>query len=137
MPDVDLAFRFVDGRNHHNNEMHSVGAALVVALVTALALRVLRWRRAPALALAVGLAFGSHLLLDYLNIDTNPPIGLMALWPFANGYFKSAVPIFLDVGRAFDWPTVRHNTLAVAWECAVLVPLCWLAWRFRLTRGVR
>jgi membrane-bound metal-dependent hydrolase YbcI (DUF457 family) len=135
LPDVDLAFRFVDGRNHHNNEVHSVGAALVVALAAALALRALRWPRALPAALAVGLAFSSHLLLDYLNVDTNPPIGLMALWPFAQGHLKSPIPIFLDVGRAFDWPTIRHNTLAVAWECVVLVPLCGLAWRFRQARG--
>jgi membrane-bound metal-dependent hydrolase YbcI (DUF457 family) len=133
-PDLDLAFRFVDGRNHHNNELHSLGFALVAAAAAAIVLRLLRWPRALPLALVVGLAWCSHLLIDYLNVDTHPPIGLMALWPFSRGYFKSPLPIFLDVGRGFDWTTVKHNALAGAWECAVLVPPLALAWRYRQRR---
>jgi len=83
------------------------------------------------LALAVGLAWCSHLVLDYLNVDTNPPIGLLALWPFSHAYFKSPVPLFLDIGRTLTWETVRHDAIAAALESAILVPLLWAAWRFR------
>jgi membrane-bound metal-dependent hydrolase YbcI (DUF457 family) len=130
-PDVDLMFRFVDGRNHHGCEMHSVGAVFLAALTGLLVFRLLGWQRQPALAFAVALAWASHIVLDLLNLDTNPPIGIQALWPFSAGYFKSPVLIFLDVGRTLKWTTVRHNAAAGAWECAVLVPLLLVAWRLR------
>jgi len=128
-PDLDLLFKLVDGRNHHNNETHSIGAALVAGAVV---LAVARWRarpRAAPFALAVAGAWGSHLLLDWLNRDTHPPIGLMALWPFAGGHYKFAWPLFLDIGRGFDAATLANNLLAVGWELTVLVPLVFLAWR--------
>jgi membrane-bound metal-dependent hydrolase YbcI (DUF457 family) len=130
-PDVDLAFRYVDGRNHHNDEMHSVGAALAAA---GLAWLLLRWRRrraAFAAAVAVFLGWTSHLVLDYLNVDTHPPIGLLALWPFSDAYWKSPVPLFLDIGRTLAWTTVAHNAVAGAWEAVVLVPVLLASWRYR------
>jgi membrane-bound metal-dependent hydrolase YbcI (DUF457 family) len=129
IPDVDLAFRLVDGRNHHNNELHSLGFALVAAIAGAAVFRLLGWARPWSLGLAVGLAWGSHLLLDYLNVDTNPPIGLLALWPFSHAYWKSPVPLFLDIGRTLEWNTVKHNAVAGAWELAVLLPLLYATWR--------
>ena len=135
LPDLDLAFRLVDGRNHHNGELHSLGFALLAAVAAAVVFSLLRWRRPLALALTVGLAWCSHLLLDFLNVDTNPPIGLLALWPFSHAYFKSPVPIFMDIGRTLDWTTVRHDAAAVAWECAVLVPLLLATWYCGGRRG--
>ena len=65
---------------------HSIGAVRLVAV----------WRRRSgrrrrvcdagsraALVVAAALAYGSHLLLDWLGDDTTPPIGIMALWPFS------------------------------------------------------
>ncbi len=134
LPDVDLAFRFFDGRNHHNNETHSVGLALLAAVAGALVFRLLGWARPLALGLGVGAAWLSHVLLDYLNRDTNPPIGLMALWPFSSGYYKFPWPIFLDIGRTLEWATVWNNALAAAWEAALLTPLLLVAWRYRSRR---
>jgi hypothetical protein len=134
-PDLDLAFKLVDGRNHHNQELHSLGFALLAALAGALVFRLLRWPRALPLALTVGLAWSSHLALDYLNVDTNPPIGLQALWPLSSGYYKSPVPIFMDIGRTLDWTTMKHDAVAGAWECAVLVPLLFASWRYRQRRA--
>ncbi len=132
VPDVDLLFRFVDGANHHNNETHSVGFAMLVAVAAAVAFRLVRWRRPVVLALWLGLAWVSHVLLDLLNLDTHPPIGVMALWPFLDGYFKSPVLLFLDIGRTLDWTAVRHNTVSAAWECVVLGPVLLVAWRYRM-----
>ncbi len=133
-PDLDLAFRLVDGRNHHNNEFHSVGFAILAAVAGAAVFRLLRWKRPLALAATVFLAWSSHLVLDYLNVDTSPPIGLMALWPFSNGYYKSPLPIFMDIGRDLNWSTITHDAVAAAWECAVLVPVLLVCWRLRKRR---
>jgi membrane-bound metal-dependent hydrolase YbcI (DUF457 family) len=130
-PDVDLSFFLLDGRNHHNHETHSIGAAALVFGLAWLLGRTRRWPRAGPLALAVGAAWLSHVALDYLNVDTTPPIGIMALWPLDDGFHKCPWPIFLDIGRTLSWATVWHDTLAAAWEAAVLTPLLFWVWQLR------
>jgi membrane-bound metal-dependent hydrolase YbcI (DUF457 family) len=130
-PDLDLLLRFVDGRNHHGGAMHGVGfAGLAGAAVLALALA-RGWARALPLALAVAGAWVSHIVLDYLNVDTHPPIGILALWPISAAYYKFPWPVFLDIGRTLEWKTVWHNALAAAWEAALLGPVLIWAWRSR------
>jgi inner membrane protein len=133
-PDLDLAFRFVDGRNHHGNETHSLGAALLAAILALGLAAFWRVRRPQVMALSIGLAWSTHVLLDYLNVDTHPPIGILALWPLSLAYFKFPFPIFLDVGRTLDLGTIRHNALAATWESVVLLPVLVWAWRFRIDR---
>ena len=67
-------------------------------------------------------------------MDTNPPIGIMAFWPFSSAYYKFPWPIFMDIGRTLTWTTVIHNVVAGAWEAALLLPLLWAAWRWRSAR---
>jgi membrane-bound metal-dependent hydrolase YbcI (DUF457 family) len=130
-PDLDLLFRFVDGRNHHQAETHSIGATALAAACVWAATRLAGWARPAALGVWAGCAWLTHLLLDYLGLDTHPPIGIMALWPFQPGYFKAPWTIFLDIGRTLDWATVRHDALAVAWEIVLLGPLLLASWRSR------
>ena len=108
-----------------------MGAALLATATTYLLSRVLSWPRPAMLAAAAGGAWLSHVLLDYSNLDTNPPIGIMALWPFDGGFYKLPWPVFLDIGRTLNWATVRHNAVAAAWEIAVLTPLLLAAWWLR------
>jgi membrane-bound metal-dependent hydrolase YbcI (DUF457 family) len=122
-PDLDLLLRFVDGVNHHQGGSHSLAAAVWAGLAAGVVAAARRVPRASTIGLAVGLAWGSHLLLDYLGRDTHPPIGLPLLWPFADSYFKFPWPVFLDIGRTLEWRTMRHNIVAVAWEIAVLLPI--------------
>jgi membrane-bound metal-dependent hydrolase YbcI (DUF457 family) len=134
-PDLDLLFKYVDGRNHHQAETHSLGAAALAGLAVAL---VAAWRRAErpwVLGGLAGLAWASHVLLDYLGRDTHPPIGLLALWPVSGAYFKSPWPVFFDIGRTLDWTTLRHNVVAVAWEMVVLIPVPAYLLRRRLRTG--
>jgi membrane-bound metal-dependent hydrolase YbcI (DUF457 family) len=127
-PDLDLLFRFVDGRNHHQAETHSVGAAVIAGLVAAVVARLAGWARPAALGLLTTACWLTHPLLDYFGNDTHPPIGIMALWPFDRGFFKSPWIVFMDIGRTLDWETVRNNTLAVSWELLVLMPFLAAAW---------
>jgi membrane-bound metal-dependent hydrolase YbcI (DUF457 family) len=130
-PDLDLLFRFVDGRNHHQGVTHSVGIALLAALVALVLARVTGNRPAAPWSVLVGLSWLSHVGLDLLNVDTHPPIGLMALWPFSHEYFKAPWPLFLDIGRTLEWKTVWHDAVAVAWELVVLLPLLYACSRLR------
>ncbi|MBI3932315.1 MAG: metal-dependent hydrolase [Acidobacteria bacterium] len=132
--DLDLLLRFVDGRNHHQAESHSVGAALLAALLVWAGARLAGAARPARLAMTASLAWLSHLALDYLNRDTHPPIGIMAFWPWSYEYFKFPWPLFLDIGRTLEWATVYNNALAAAWEVAVLLPLLLLVRRLRARR---
>jgi membrane-bound metal-dependent hydrolase YbcI (DUF457 family) len=127
-PDLDLLLRFVDGRNHHQGASHSLGAAALAAVAASLLARTRGWARPLGFALGAGAAWASHLLLDYLSVDTNPPIGIPLLWPLAGGYFKAPWPLFLDIGRTLDWHTVRHDALAVTWEVVVILPILLVMW---------
>jgi len=129
-PDLDFVAHLW-GVRWHQRHTHSLGAAVMAAAAVALvaALRGSpRWR---GLGLAAFLGWTSHVALDFLNVDTNPPIGVMALWPLSDGFFKFPWPIFMDVGRTLDWNMVRHNTLAVGWEVVALGALLVLVWRRR------
>jgi len=124
-PDLDLLI------GTHRGASHSVGAALVAAAVMAIVARRdrLRWVG------AVGLAWMSHIVLDWLSNDTRPPIGIMALWPFSDAYYKAGVEIFPAVSRKY-WETRfwRYNAHALAVEVplmgAIALAVVWW-WRRR------
>ena len=109
LPDVDLLFGV------HSMYTHSIGAVALVLLVTRMLTGRWRW------AVAAGLAYGSHLLLDWLGHDTTPPIGIMALWPFTAGYYQSDLHLFLPISRRY-WVDgfLAHNLTAVAREVLCL-----------------
>jgi membrane-bound metal-dependent hydrolase YbcI (DUF457 family) len=119
-PDLDLAF------GSHREISHSIGAAAAAGLVALVATRSPRW------ALAIALAWGSHVLLDWLSNDTRPPVGVMALWPFSGDHYKAPIEIFPPVSRRY-WESRFwiYNLRAVAVEVIVLAPITWLATRRR------
>jgi inner membrane protein len=135
-PDLDLLGRFVDGVNRHQHESHSLGFALGAGLVASLLAR--RFRLRPlATGLATTLGWSSHVLLDYLAVDTSPPIGIMALWPLSRGYYHFPHPIFMDIWRTLEWKAVVHDSVALAWELVVLIPLLLASlWLRSFTTGV-
>lgn len=119
LADLDLLFGI------HSRQTHSLGAIAIVAAVTA------GWggRLDPRRGLACGLAYGSHVLLDWMGSDTTPPIGIMALWPFSSGFHQSGLFLFDAIWREYWRPGFwTHNTLAVVREIAVLGPVAMAAW---------
>ncbi len=113
LPDLD----FLWGR--HNMETHSLGAAVVTGLA------VLAWTRGrhPRLALAVTLAWSSHVLFDWLGSDDTPPLGVMALWPFTSQFYFADAFVFEAISRRY-WLSnfVSHNAWAVIKEILILGP---------------
>ncbi len=114
-------------------ETHSLGAALIAG-VGALVLARGRERR---LALALTIAWASHVLFDWLGSDTTPPLGVMALWPLSREYYFSNAFIFEAISRRYwldgFW---RHNLLAVASELFLLAPiLVFVSWIKRRRRA--
>jgi membrane-bound metal-dependent hydrolase YbcI (DUF457 family) len=127
-PDLDLLV----GR--HSAEMHSMGAAAILATLAA-------WRRWPVAAgrsriwLAVALAYASHPLLDALGFDTSPPIGVMAFWPLSHAYVQTSLHLFAPITRRWWLPGFfTHNLMAVVHEVAVLAPFVLIVWWWRRAR---
>jgi hypothetical protein len=114
-------------------ETHSLGAAVLAGLA------VLVWTRGknPWLALAVTLAWSTHVLFDWLGSDDTPPLGVMAFWPLTSKFYFADAFVFEAISRRY-WLSnfVSHNAWAVAKEILILGTLFVLLRAFRL-RGPR
>ena len=125
-PDLDLLV------GSHREATHSIGAAAIAAVLAALVCR----RDRARWGTAAGLAWVSHVGLDWLSNDTRPPIGVMALWPMSRDYFKAAIEIFPPVSRRY-WESRfwLYNLRAVIVEIAVLGPFAvFVLWHSRRAR---
>src|SRR4029450_8202348 len=136
LPDLDLA------SESHRSFSHSIGAVIVVTIITG---AVTGWvtrrtghRTSSGLSIArvaaiCGLAYATHLLLDWLAVDTRPPFGLQALWPFSNDYYLSGPNLFPRTERRalLSTSTFRTNLIAFVWELAIMLPIVVLLWRGR------
>ena len=106
LPDIDLLYMPT-----HRTATHSVPVAV---LLTILAVVVTGWvnpirdwagRRFSVgtqtfvIGLACALAWSSHILLDWLGADANPPYGVQAFWPFSDTWFYSGVDVFPGTQR--------------------------------------
>jgi membrane-bound metal-dependent hydrolase YbcI (DUF457 family) len=123
VPDLDLLV------GAHRGASHSLGAAAIAGVVAWAAVRHDRWRWSAA----VTLAWASHVLLDWLSNDTRPPIGIMALWPFTDAYYKAGIEIFPAVSRRY-WESRfwLYNLKALIVELIVLGPMvAAVIWRRR------
>jgi hypothetical protein len=124
LADIDLFF------GGHRGATHSLGAAVAVGIVAYLIVRRAAAVRPFLVAFACLLAYGSHVLLDWLGQDVSAPIGVMAFWPFSQRYYESSLHVFSSISRRHwvGWPFVRHNLIAIVWELAILVPLLTAVW---------
>ena len=133
-PDLDFAAGLW-GARWHQQHTHSIGAAALAGILVAGIARQSGSTRWSGLGAAAFIGWLSHIVLDFLNVDTHPPIGILALWPLDGGYYKFPWPIFMDIGRTLDLRTVRHDALAVAWEALSLGLLLVVCWRRRHQPG--
>jgi len=116
----------------HNRQTHSLGAALIAGVV------VLAWKRNPRLALAVTLAWSTHVLFDWLGSDDTPPLGVMALWPLNSHFYFANAFVFEAISRRYWLDNfVTHNAWAVIKEVLMLGPVAFIAFRWRARRRSR
>ena len=126
LPDLDLIV------GSHSTYTHSIGAVIIA---TGLALTLTRGRW-PRIAVGVAAAWSSHILLDWLGSDTSPPIGIMALWPFTDGYYQSSLFLFDAISRRYWLPQefVWNNLRAVVKEVLILGAIAWLSMKWARRR---
>ena len=122
LPDFDLLF------DSHRTYSHSIGAAVIAALVTMVFLR----KRPDAVVsgFAISAAYASHFVLDWFGKDSSSPPGLMLLWPFSSNYHLSGLDFFREVSRRYWRPEefIVGNLVAVGCEVMILLPLLLVAW---------
>lgn len=142
LPDADLLFP-----GAHRTATHSVTAAvltfIIAAVVTGKVTRLrasrfgapARWRTATV----CGLAYASHLLLDWLGADRFAPFGIQLLWPFSDRWFISNLDLFRQTARRqfLTAPIIRQNAIAVAQEIAILAPILVALWLVRVKAVTR
>lgn len=113
-------------------ETHSLGAALIAGVI------VLAWKRRPRLAIAVTLAWATHVLFDWLGSDDTPPLGVMALWPVNSNFYFANAFVFDAISRRYWLDNfITHNAWAVIKEVLMLGPITLIAFRWRARRRSR
>lgn len=132
-PDLDLLYP-----GTHRMATHSVTAVALMLLaamaVTARLTGRVHWR----MSVACALAYGTHLLADYLGADPGRPPGLQLFWPWSREWLLSDWTIFLATERKHPLSAfaISVNTMALARELLLLGPVCLVLWlrRRRLTQ---
>jgi inner membrane protein len=122
LPDLDVllvALGAADGGAiGHRGASHSLGMALLIALLAAVAARRLGW---PALrtAVAAGAAIASHAFLDLLGAGGK---GLAVLWPLSAHRFHSPWRVFPDAPRGMKLLS-RYGMAELAIEFGLFLPV--------------
>ena len=137
LPDVDLLFA-----QTHRTATHSIPVALLVTSIAVAVTgwvnpnRMTGWTVSRRLAFACGLAWTSHIVLDWLGADASRPFGVQALWPLSHSWFFSGLDIFPGTERRqpFTSRAMLINLRAVIQEVVLMAPIAVGAWWFMRTR---
>jgi inner membrane protein len=139
-PDLDFLPGLLVGDPdlYHHGVSHSIGFAVLFA--SALSLFLLFLKRDPIRRnfLIFFCLYSSHVVLDWLSVDTAFPYGVPFLWPLTDEYFIAPLPFLPDVSRAsssgISFITSLfslHNFWTVAVEFLLFFPFVWLVSIFR------
>lgn len=130
-PDLDLMYPPV-----HRMMTHSAAAVVLAGISAGFIMRRSSRDAAWAVPIVCGLAYASHLALDWIGGDTKLPAGIQLLWPFHDTWFISSWGVFraTDLGGFFTVPVMVSNSMAVLRELLILGPIGVGAWFFRRRR---
>lgn len=98
LPDFDLFIGLAEGdlSKYHQTYTHTLGFALIIGLATFLFLKIKKQNRIYSISFLTFISVYFHVILDSLNCDSRPPVGVMLFWPFSNRYFNP-IQIFYPV----------------------------------------
>jgi membrane-bound metal-dependent hydrolase YbcI (DUF457 family) len=113
-PDLDRLVRMLGGAAVHRTASHSLACAVLVGCVAAAVLGRGRLRE----AVAYGLAFGSHAVLDVAASEQAR--GVMLLWPLSGERYRLGVWGFSEFPLRQGPAGVLRVVLV---ECAIFVPV--------------
>lgn len=133
-PDFDFVYPPI-----HRMMTHSLVAVIAATACAAVVAHRTKQERPWVIAMVCGVAYASHLALDWLGGDTKWPAGMQLLWPFSDEWFISSWDVFKPTVLAtfFEWPTMVANLVAVLRELAILGPFAVGAWLLHAQRCKR
>lgn len=113
-PDLDFLPGFIidQPNRYHHGISHSFGVALFVSLFMAWVINLLKKQSLAKNFLFFLSVYSSHLLLDFISVDSRPPAGIPVFWPLSSQYMILAKPIL---------PPIRHSHLDNATSVQLLV----------------
>lgn len=121
-PDLDFlpGLAVGDPDAYHRGVTHTLGAAVAMAAMVGL---LARWRRVPRpwwWAAFAAVAYGSHLLVDWMTVDAVPPHGIQLLWPFSARWLHAPWNLLGEI--------IIDRSGRVAFVHSLLTPTALLAW---------
>lgn len=128
-PDLDHLYM-----PYHRTVTHSIGAVMLVTIIAATVTRQVTGRPRWILTVACAMAYGSHILLDWLGADASTPRGIEALWPFSRDWYISSWPVFPGIERRdpLSMRAMLINLRALAAEILLLGPVALLLWQSKM-----
>jgi membrane-bound metal-dependent hydrolase YbcI (DUF457 family) len=136
LPDADLLYSPI-----HRGVSHSVGATVMLMIVTAGVTGWVTGRIQWRWVLFVGAAHASHIVMDWMGVDRYDPAGIEALWPFSRRFYISGWDVFPPTERRLFLPgALTTNLRALVAEVGIMAPiavLTFLATRRGATRTGR
>jgi membrane-bound metal-dependent hydrolase YbcI (DUF457 family) len=130
LPDADLLIP-----HFHRTVTHSVTVTFLILIIAAAVTGKVTRPTALRIAVALAAAHSTHLLLDWLGTDRNPPAGLQMFWPFDDRFYISDWDIFPPVARGrISSRMIVINANAALWEIALMLPVAATAWVWRRFR---
>ena len=133
LPDADL---LVPIYHFHRTATHSLTATVLILIITATVTGKVTGRANWRLAVALATAQLTHLLMDWLGYDRNPPPGIQLFWPLSRTYFISGWEWFPPTAREeLSLYMVGVNAWAALYETLVVGPFVVLAWVWRRLRS--
>lgn len=126
LPDLDFlpGFLFGNPERFHREFSHSLAFAGMSVLPLIIYLKASAKPGVTGISICWLLAVLSHLLIDWLSLDTSIPSGIELLWPFSTQRFTADIPLFLGARRdeLFSSFTISYNLIAITWEMLMLLP---------------
>lgn len=127
LPDFDFIPGLILGapERFHREFSHSVAFTSLTTLMVLLYLKASARPAALLVSLSWFCAVLSHLLIDWLSLDTSDPIGIELFWPVSAERFSATNTAFLGVRREdiLSEFSIGYNLFAVTWEVILLVPV--------------
>lgn len=125
LPDIDffIGLAFGNMNRFHQVYTHTLGFALVTGLI------VYAVKKNYRISLLTFIAVYTHVIMDSVNYDTRPPIGVMLFWPFSNQHFNP-IKIFYAVPHSRPQDIISSFFIRAAIREVLLlsVPLLVLTW---------
>lgn len=127
LPDIDFAPMIVQGFKavslYHQAYTHNLGFCLASAVIITMGGMAIRGAVFLGYFPLIFSLIFSHVLIDAMGLDTNPPFGVQLLWPFYDGHILFPISLFIGAAKGsfsemFSW----WNGLAILIELAVFLP---------------